>query len=130
MEWLLMRTSNPVMIATHNHLSVLGALHLLRRKKPQPGRIICFAQLYGMGDDLTYGIVREVRKMRKLSSELVVVKYVPYGPLNDAMPYLVRRAEENRGMLGGSILEREVLLGELKRRILRNFGLGSKRGAS
>jgi hypothetical protein len=80
-----------------------------------------------MGDDLTHGIVREARTMRELSSELVVVKYVPYGPLKDVMPYLVRRAEENRGMLGGSTLEREALLGELKRRILRSFGLGSER---
>ena len=60
------------------------------------------------------------------SGKVSVVKYIPYGSLNEVLPYLVRRAEENRGMLGGSILEREALYDEIKRRIARRFGISTK----
>jgi proline dehydrogenase len=116
---IITKRTNPVMLATHNHRSVLKACQLLSRLQPisRNARIISFAQLYGMGDDITYGLVGEMKGVSVPSGvRLSVVKYIPYGSLNDVVPYLVRRAEENRGMLGGSMLEREALYFELKRR--------------
>jgi len=124
---LILNRRNSVMLASHNYASVLKAISLLQESRPPAwfqSRIICFGQLYGMGDDITYALARELRNIPvPRSIKLCVVKYVPYGPLEDVIPYLVRRAEENRGMLAGSMLEREALIGELKRRILVTFGL-------
>ena len=45
-----------------------------------------------------------------------VVKYVPYGPIETVMPYLLRRAEENTSIAGQSSRELELITKELKRR--------------
>jgi len=58
-----------------------------------------FAQLYGMSDALSYGLS---------NAGFQVSKYMPFGPLEMAMPYLIRRAEENRGVLAASGFDRQL----------------------
>ena len=48
-----------------------------------------------------------------------VYKSVPYGPLDEVLPYLSRRAAENRVVLSGARKELQLLSAELKRRVLR-----------
>ncbi|KAF9556320.1 FAD-linked oxidoreductase [Agrocybe pediades] len=57
---------------------------------------VAIGQLYGMCDDLTDWVVGKIK-----SSTPFVIKYVPYGALADVMPYLSRRAIENKSVLGG-----------------------------
>jgi len=57
---------------------------------------VAIGQLYGMSDDLTDWVVSRIK-----SSTPFVIKYVPYGALADVMPYLSRRAIENKSVLGG-----------------------------
>jgi proline dehydrogenase len=129
---LIQNRTNALLIASHNHHSILNAFHLLQSGKVAHGRnvrTICFGQLYGMGNDITYGLVQGLNKISLTPHvQVSVIKYIPYGGIRDVMPYLVRRAEENRGMLGGSILEREALFVELKRRTGEFLGIGLKVG--
>lgn len=67
-----------------------------------------FAQLYGMADSLSFGL---------RNAGFQVSKYMPFGPVELVMPYLLRRAEENRGLLSASTLDRQLLRKELKRRL-------------
>jgi proline dehydrogenase len=132
-EQLITMKPNSVILATHNHRSVVKAVNLLRDNRIASGhpRTICFGQLYGMRDDITYSLVRQLNTLSPHSSvTLAVVKCIPYGPLNEVIPYLVRRAEENRGILGGSILEREILYSELKTRFLRQLGIIPKESSA
>ncbi|RWW83961.1 hypothetical protein BHE74_00007480 [Ensete ventricosum] len=59
-----------------------------------------FAQLMGMADGLTHGL---------RNAGFQVSKYVPFGPVEQVMPYLLRRAEENRGLLCTSIVDRRLI---------------------
>ena len=49
----------------------------------------------------------------------IVYKSVPYGPLTEVLPYLSRRAQENRVVLAGARREQELLIKEIRRRLLR-----------
>ncbi|KAL7614929.1 proline dehydrogenase 2, mitochondrial isoform X1 [Lactuca sativa] len=67
-----------------------------------------FASLYGMADAMSFGL---------RNSGFKVSKYLPFGPVDKIMPYLLRRAEENKGLLSSSYLDRHLMMKELKRRV-------------
>ena len=66
-----------------------------------------FSQLYGMGDHITFNMA---------VNGYNVSKYLPYGPINEVVPYLLRRAEENSSVNGQTNSELILLKTELKRR--------------
>ena len=68
---------------------------------------IYFAQLLGMSDNISYNLA---------NAGYNVAKYVPYGPVDTVMPYLFRRAEENKSIAGQSSREFMLVSDELKRR--------------
>jgi proline dehydrogenase len=107
------------LVASHNENSVDWAWTNLQnsgfttpegklRTDPEPA--IHFAQLYGMSDHISLTLAQQ---------KLHVAKYVPFGPVRAVMPYLIRRMQENRGFMGKTGHERELIGRELKRRILR-----------
>ena len=70
---------------------------------------VFFSQLYGMSDNLSYVLA---------ANDYNVSKYVPYGPVKDAVPYLIRRANENSSVTGQVSRELEMIKKEIKRRDL------------
>lgn len=95
---------------THNEKSTQKLVGLMYEKRRLPSdHHIHFSQLYGMSDNLSYVLAKNGYN---------VSKYVPYGPVEDAIPYLVRRAEENTAVTGQVSRELELITTELKRRRL------------
>ena len=93
---------------THNERSV----QLLAQKMEEKGIAhdhphIFFSQLYGMSDNLSYVLAK---------NNYHVSKYVPYGPVKDAVPYLIRRAKENSSVTGQVSRELDLIEKEIKRR--------------
>ncbi|KAM6897897.1 hydroxyproline dehydrogenase isoform 2-T2 [Xenentodon cancila] len=72
------------------------------------GGSVCFGQLLGMCDHVSLTLAKE---------GYAVYKSVPYGSVDDTLPYLVRRAQENRTVLQGIRKERDLLRKELKQRL-------------
>ena len=72
---------------------------------------IWFGQLYGMSDHISFNLA---------SKGYNVAKYIPFGPVKDVMPYLIRRAEENTSVAGQTGRELSLLTKEKKRRKLED----------
>lgn len=95
---------------THNEKSTqMLAQKMHGRGLAADHKHINYSQLYGMGDNLSYVLA---------SNGYNVSKYVPYGPVKDAIPYLIRRAEENSSAAGQVSRELELIARELRRRKL------------
>ena len=85
LEEMKQRDGIRLMLATHNNLSVEKAIRTGVDK-----RRVSFAQLLGMNDSLSHTLASSGHK---------VYKYVPYGNIQDTLPYLTRRLYENCGMI-------------------------------
>jgi proline dehydrogenase len=68
---------------------------------------VAFAQLLGMSDPITFNLSAHGYN---------VAKYVPYGPIQEAIPYLIRRAQENTSVAGQTSRELTLLREEQQRR--------------
>jgi proline dehydrogenase len=97
---------------THNEKSTLKLVDLMEERgiESNDGRI-WFGQLFGMSDHITYNLAAQGYN---------AVKYVPYGPVRDVMPYLIRRAEENTSVAGQTSRELALIEKERKRRKLED----------
>ncbi|XP_065630538.1 proline dehydrogenase 2, mitochondrial [Quercus suber] len=98
-----------LVLATHNVESgkkAVAKAHDLGVKKVN--QKLEFAQLYGMSEALSFGL---------RNAGFQVSKYMPFGTMEIVIPYLLRRAEENRGPLSALTLDRQLIRKELKRRL-------------
>ncbi len=83
------------------------AERMYRENIPLDHPHVHFSQLFGMSDNLSYVLAK---------AGYNVSKYVPYGPVKDAVPYLIRRADENTSVAGQVSRELDLIRIELKRR--------------
>lgn len=97
-----------VIVASHNEHSNLYTTQLLDKKNlPHNHSHIHFSQLYGMSDNITFNLAK---------SGCSVSKYLPFGPIEDVIPYLMRRAQENSSVSGQTGRELGLINKELQRR--------------
>lgn len=97
-----------VVVASHNEYSNLHATRLLdARGLPHHHPHIHFSQLYGMSDNITFNLAR---------AGFAVSKYLPFGPIKDVIPYLMRRAQENSSVAGQTGRELGLIHKEMERR--------------
>ncbi len=97
-----------VCVGTHNEQSTLLMARLMHEKGlPRDDKRVWFSQLLGMSDNISYNMA---------AAGYNVVKYVPYGPVRQVLPYLIRRAEENTSARGQTGRELGLIAAERKRR--------------
>ncbi len=97
-----------VIVASHNEQSNLYAAQLLDEKNiTHNHHHVHFSQLYGMSDNITFNLAKE---------GFNVSKYLPFGPIRDVIPYLMRRAQENSSVSGQTGRELALIRKELTRR--------------
>ena len=93
---------------SHNEESALCLVELLKEHNiSSDDPRIFFAQLLGMSDHISFNLA---------DSGFQVAKYVPYGPIKEVLPYLIRRAEENTSVAGQTGRELSLIMKEIKRR--------------
>jgi len=93
--------------ATHNEQSTLLLAKLMLEHREEIKLPVTFAQLFGMSDHLTFNLA---------AAGFTAAKYLPYGPVREVLPYLIRRAEENRSVTGETGRELRYIRMELTRR--------------
>ncbi|MDN6280611.1 MAG: proline dehydrogenase family protein [Psychroflexus sp.] len=95
-------------IGTHNEVSTYMALQTMEQKGiALSDERIWFGQLYGMSDHISYNIARQNSN---------AIKLLPFGPVKDVIPYLIRRAQENSSVQGQTGRELALLREEKDRR--------------
>jgi proline dehydrogenase len=97
-------------IGTHNESSTYLAMELMQQKGiTKSDERVWFGQLFGMSDHISFNLGAEGYND---------AKYIPFGPVKDVMPYLIRRAEENTSVAGQTSRELTLLKKEKERRKL------------
>ncbi|RZK01745.1 MAG: proline dehydrogenase [Flavobacterium sp.] len=97
-----------IFAGTHNELSSYKLMDLMRINNiAKDDNRIWFGQLYGMSDNISYNLAENGYN---------VAKYLPFGPVRDVMPYLIRRAEENTSVAGQTSRELTLIKTERDRR--------------
>ncbi len=93
---------------THNERSSLYLTELMTKNNiPNSDQRIYFSQLLGMSDHISYNLT---------TAGYNVAKYVPYGPVKEVLPYLIRRAQENTSVKGQTGRELSLIMKEKERR--------------
>ncbi len=97
-----------LVVASHNEYSNMYAAQLLQEKGlPLSHPHVHWSQLYGMSDNITFNLAH---------AGCSVSKYLPFGPIKDVIPYLMRRAQENTSVKGQTGRELGLIKKELERR--------------
>jgi proline dehydrogenase len=95
-------------VGSHNERSnFLAATLMQERGIPHNHPHVHFSQLFGMSDHITFNLAKE---------GFNVSKYLPFGPMKDVIPYLMRRAQENSSVSGQTGKELQLIKKELERR--------------
>lgn len=97
-----------IFLGTHNEQSSYKLMTIIEEKGLQKNDPrIYFAQLYGMSDNISFNLARNGYNN---------AKYLPFGPVKEVVPYLIRRAQENTSVAGQTNRELTLINAELKRR--------------
>jgi proline dehydrogenase len=100
-----------MIVASHNEQSNMLATELMQKNKVKPHHEhVHFSQLFGMSDQITFNLA---------AAGYSVSKYLPFGPIKDVIPYLMRRAHENSSVAGQTGRELSLIRKEMKRRRLK-----------
>ena len=104
-------TEMAIFAGTHNEESSYLLMNLMQEKGiSNDDSRIWFGQLYGMSDNISYNLA---------DNKYNVAKYLPFGPVRDVMPYLIRRAQENTSVAGQTGRELTLIISERNRRKLK-----------
>lgn len=104
-------TTAPIvfMVASHNRESTILTVEEMKRQHVLPrSGVVHFGQLFGMQDQISYTLGK---------NGYSIYKYLPYGMIDEVIPYLLRRAQENSSVLGGVNKERSLMWQEVKDRL-------------
>lgn len=101
-----------IVAGTHNENSCKKLVDaMLERGLPKNDERVWFSQLFGMSDNLSFNLAKDGYN---------VVKYLPFGPVKETLPYLIRRAEENTAAAGQTSRELDLIKKEMQRRGLKS----------
>lgn len=104
-----MTEKDMILVASHNVETCEIARRLIEDRNMKVHHRVRFGQLWGFSDQVTGELAADGFK---------VFKYVPYGPTEQVMPYLVRRGQESRQVLREQKFQNETLLKEIRKRII------------